>query len=249
MTTPTPLPGFFMNTIPKSGTHLLLQILLGMPDITHDEFKHMYEGTREQVEKHSQVLRQAAGNEMITGHIYHMEPWADMFRQLQMKQIFMIRDLRDTLVSFVHFVRTIPYPFSFADPNLPLKESYMQIIYGIPEIEYPNIADYYRLFLSWKDEPGVCTVTFEDLMVSHASRRAAIKRIAEYLWEGRTTPIPMEQMIDRMEANIDPQSSPTFRQGRIGGWQKAFDADIKAAFKEVAGELLIELGQAKNMKW
>ncbi|MDR6883158.1 sulfotransferase domain-containing protein [Bacillus sp. 3255] len=249
MTVPSKLPGFFQNTIPKSGTHLLLQILLGIPDVTHDENKHIYEGTAKQVQTHYQVLRGAADNEMITGHIYHMPEWAAMFRQLQMKQIFMLRDLRDILVSFVHFVRTIPYPFSFADPNLPLKESYMQIIYGIPEIDYPHLADYYRLFLGWMDEPGVCTVTYEDLMRSQASRRATIKKIAEYLWEGRTPPISIEQMVDRMEGNINPSGSPTFREGRIGGWEKAFDNEIKDAFKEVAGDLLIELGQAKNKDW
>lgn len=79
------------------------------------------------------------------------------------KMILMIRDLSDTLVSFAHNVRTFPYPFSFADPKLPL-----QIIYGIPEIEYPNIQTIIVGFWAGGYHT-VYNISFEDLMESPSS--------------------------------------------------------------------------------
>ena len=49
--------------------------------------------------------------------------------------------------------------------------------------------------------------------------------------------------------SIDPKRSPTFRSGKAGGWQEAFTEEHKRLFKEVSGDLLIELGYEKDHGW
>lgn len=244
------LPPFLLNSIPKSGTHLILQIIKGIPHITHDPEKHLYEGMKGQVESHYRLLKDAALNECVSGHVYCFSEWSNMFAKLNMKMIFLSRDLRDILVSFVYFVRSLPnQSHSIANPEINLKHSMQILINGIPEISYPNIADYYRYFLTWMKQMNVLTVTYEDLILSEQSRMKTIQRIINFLWEGLAPPVHLDQMLKMMEESIDPQESPTFRKGKIGGWRDEFNEEIKDAFKAVAGDLLIELGYEKDYNW
>jgi sulfotransferase 6B1 len=45
------------------------------------------------------------------------------------------------------------------------------------------------------------------------------------------------------------QKSTTFRKGQIGDWHNHFSEQHKAAFKQVAGEALIQLGYETNYDW
>jgi hypothetical protein len=244
------LPPFFLNSIPKSGTHLILQIIKGIPHITHDPEKHLYEGINEQVEPHYHILKEASLNECVSGHMYCLPEWAYMFTQLNMKMVFLSRDLRDILVSYVYFVKNIPsHPFYSTDDEFNIKHNILQLINGIPEIGYPKIDEYYRKFLGWMKQSNVLTVTFEDLMISDDSKVETIHKLVEFLWEGLIPAVPLDQMIKRMADNIKQNESPTFRNGKIGGWHNEFDDEIKEAFKAVAGDLLIELGYEKNYNW
>ena len=41
----------------------------------------------------------------------------------------------------------------------------------------------------------------------------------------------------------------SFRKGSIGSWKQYFTQEHKQAFKEVAGQLLIDLGYEKDLNW
>jgi len=49
--------------------------------------------------------------------------------------------------------------------------------------------------------------------------------------------------------NINPQNSHTFRTGKSGNWKTVFTERQKDLFKEIAGDLLIELGYEKDYNW
>jgi hypothetical protein len=99
------------------------------------------------------------------------------------------------------------------------------------------------------DDPETLTVTYEELMVSISSRRKAITRIANYLWEDLSPPVPIPNMVNLMEKSVNPGRSPTFRKGQIGNWREEFDEELIRTFKQVAGGELIRLGYEKDDKW
>ena len=41
----------------------------------------------------------------------------------------------------------------------------------------------------------------------------------------------------------------TFRLGQIGAWRYEFNAQQKALFKEIAGQLVVDLGYEKDLDW
>ncbi|MBY6036297.1 hypothetical protein KUV80_06520 [Fictibacillus nanhaiensis] len=81
----TDISPFFVNTIPKSGSHLLRQILLGIPDMKHDWDHHWYfEGYHYQLEEHQKRLQTLKNNECAFGHVYFSNEWYNMINQLAM---------------------------------------------------------------------------------------------------------------------------------------------------------------------
>ncbi len=248
------LPPFFISSIPKSGTHLLRQIIFGMPHIKHKNTDLvLYEGRIEHHKDHFNKLRQLKPNEFLVGHIYYSQKWANMLQRLGMKHIFISRDLRDVIVSLHYYILAHlpnhPLYGYFKRASTTRKERYMALIKGMDEYNYPNINQYFNEFKGWLEDPDTLTVTYEELMISQNSRRNAISKIANYLWKDLQPSTPIANTIKEMERSINPGKSPTFRKGQIGNWREEFDEDIKQAFKHVAGDILIQQGYEKDDRW
>ncbi|MGC4375442.1 glycosyltransferase [Fictibacillus sp. Mic-4] len=246
--------GFFLNTVPKSGTHLLKQILLGIPGAFHDPYKDMFEGLPAQLEDHLKVLSTIKNNEFLSGHIYYSKEWHDMLENFKMKQILLIRDPRDVAVSLSYFIDRLPqYPLyeKFTKTGMTQKEKILDIIQGVQlkTFFYPNIHDYFSSFWKWNGKNRVLTVKYEDFMTSKEACNKAMVRLSKFIWEDAHPPLAHDQLIECMGKNINPKRSPTFRQGKIGSWRKEFDEEMKEVFKSVAGDLLIELGYETDKNW
>ncbi|HEY0828140.1 MAG TPA: sulfotransferase domain-containing protein [Bacilli bacterium] len=248
------LPPFFMNSAPKSGTNLIIQILLGMPKVQlHPQFA-FFEGFPADGGVNFKKLSQIKPNQFVFGHVYYSPEWADMLRKLKMKHLFISRDLRDIVVSYTYYVvmKYAHHPMYSELVRLKtFKERFLLFINGMntPALKYPNIAEWHMRFHPWINHPEVFYLTFEELMSSRELRRRTINRIVDYLWEGYTPPVSNSEMARLMEANIDSTQSATFRSGKIGSWKTEFDEEVKTVFKQVAGPILIRTGYEKNNDW
>lgn len=250
------LPPFLMSSVPKSGTHLLQQALLGIPNVSFDQpslknkfFKHS-EPT--DYKEHFHRLSMLQPNEFGRGHLAYSIEYADMLHRLKMKHLFIHRDLRDVLISWVHFILnkypTHPLYTNLKNPQLSQKQRYLMLLRGKPNL-WLNFKAYNLPYYGWIKDPNTFTLTFEELMGSDISRKETLRRLASYLWKDLIPPVSIEKMIEVMSDNINPQKSMTFYSGRIGNWKKEFDEEVKAAFKQTAGSLLIELGYENNNNW
>lgn len=248
------LPPFFLNSVPKSGTHLLKQALQGIPQIKHDPKNELYEGYLNQIDNHRKILSELKPNEFAAGHIYFSTEWAKMIQTLNMKQIFIYRDPRDVVISYVHFIMD-KYPYHPLYPylqKLPTdKERFLTFINGVEfnGLKYPNIKDWYNRFVGWHITKNTLSIRYEDLVNNDLQRKNTFKTIMEFLWEDMQPPVSIRIMIQSMERNSDPKKSFTFRSGKTGNWQQEFDQEVKEAFKSVAGQVLIDLGYEENLDW
>lgn len=254
MSTINPLseyPIVFLNSVPKSGTHLMKQILEGIPGMAQnpDEF---YEGLQEDLSLDYQRLRLIRQGYFTAGHVYYSSRWSAMLQRLQIKPIFLDRDLRDIVISYTYFI-TGKYPYHPLRPyllSLPDRhQQFLAIIRGVPELEYPSIAAWYGRFAGWRREPDCLQVAFEHLVDSLDSRRRTMEQLIDYLWAGTSLPVPKEIMLGAMEQNINPQASYTFRSGTTGNWRTEFSEEVKTCFKEVAGHLLFPMGYETDYNW
>lgn len=253
------LPPFIMSTVPKSGTHLMHQILNGLPNITNDiynaEKKFFIDHHVQDIaifKDHFYRLGKLQPNEFGIGHMFYSEEYAYMLERLNLKHIFVYRDPRDVLISLSYFIPTKwpehPLYYSFNHEIITHKQRIMALIKGVGG-KWPHFDAWNRPFYQWINVPNTLAVSFEELMLSNKMRQAALAKIANYLWAGLPLPEPLESMTKKMENNINPGKSNTFRKGKIGSWREEFDSEIKQAFKEVAGKLLIDFGYEKDFDW
>jgi hypothetical protein len=122
-------------------------------------------------------------------------------------------------------------------------------ILGIPDpaIPFPDICQRFLPYLGWLDCPEVLTLRYEDFLTD---RQAALGQVYEHaVQRGLPAHANREEAVRMLDSSIDPNRSPTFRSGKAGGWRTQFNPENKQLFKDVAGDLLVQLGYERDQDW
>ncbi|GAB4502653.1 MAG: hypothetical protein Fur0035_22080 [Anaerolineales bacterium] len=246
-------------SFPKSGTHLLDQILLGFSQAAPfarrlHSFYAQYEGESGRKRSEAETAAWLASLrplDVASAHLFASPEAQQRVCSPDFVSYFIFRDPRDVVVSHVFYVTEMEaahvhhaYYQSLPDFDARLKAS----ILGIPgaAVEFPDIAVRFAPYLGWLERPETLSIHFEDLILD---RPAALSRILDHFLVRVPLAAPRETILAALETSINPKKSPTFRSGKTGEWKKYFNAEHKAIFKEVAGELLIKLGYEKDGRW
>lgn len=256
---PADLPALLGISFPKSGTHLLDQILLGFSKVAPfstrlHSFYAEYEGESGRKHPPEQALAwlgSLQGGDIASAHLFARPEAVRKVCSANMVPYFIFRDPRDVVVSHVFYVTDMErrhvhheYYASLPDFGSRLKAS----ILGRPDagVEFPDIAARFAPYLGWLDLPEVLSLHFEELI---HDRKAALTRIMDHLLVRIPLPAPRELILRSLEESINPSRSPTFRSGKTGEWKKFFTEEHKKIFKNVAGELLVRLRYEKDLNW
>jgi len=248
----TNLPILLGISFPKSGTHLLDQILLGFSNVAPyakrlHSFYAEYEGESgvkrapEQAIRWLDSLRQ---RDVASAHLFARPDAIARVCSPKFIPYFIFRDPRDVVVSHVFYVTEMEknhvhhaYYQSLPDFDSRLKVS----ILGRTDagIEFPNIAERFAPYMDWLNRPEVLSIHFEDLI---HDRAATLTRILDHFLNRIPLQSPRELILESLESSINPSRSPTFRSGKTGEWKKYFTDEHKKIFDDVAGDLLVKLG-------
>jgi hypothetical protein len=256
---PADLPVLLGISFPKSGTHLLDQILLGFSKVAPyakrlHSFYAEYEGESGKKRDPRQALDwldSLRPRDVASAHLFARPDAAARVCSSKFVPYFIFRDPRDVVVSHVFYVTEMEsrhvhhaYYQSLPDFDARLKVS----ILGQPdaEVEFPNIAKRFAPYLGWLDRPEVLKIHFEDLI--HA-RAATLTKIMDHLLSRVPLRTPPELVLASLESSVNPAKSPTFRSGKTGEWRKYFTGEHRKIFKDTAGDLLIRLGYEKSNDW
>ena len=253
------LPILLGISFPKSGTHLLDQILLGFSKVAPfskrlHSFYAEYEGESGKKRTPEQALAwldSLRPRDVASAHLFARDEAANRVCASAFIPYFIFRDPRDVVLSHVFYVTDMEarhvhhdYYASLPDFNARLNVS----ILGRPDIkvEFPDIAARFAPYLGWLDHPEVLPIHFEDLI---RDRLSALNRIMDHFLACLPLQTNRQLILDSLESSINPTKSPTFRSGKTGEWKNLFTGEHKRIFKDVAGELLIKLGYEKNSDW
>ena len=225
---PANLPVLLGISFPKSGTHLLDQILLGFSNVAPyakrvHSFYAEYEGEsgkKREPEKALAWLDSLRPCDVASAHIFARPDAVARVTSPKFAPYFIFRDPRDVVVSHVFYVTDMEarhvhheYYQSLPDFDSRLKVS----ILGRPDsgIEFPNIAERFAPYLGWLDQKEVLTIHFEDL-IHH--REQTLTSIMDHLLSRVTLPATRQLILNSLETSINPKKSPTFRSGKTGEW-------------------------------
>ena len=246
-------------SFPKSGTHLLDQILLGFNRVAPfsrrlHSFYAEYEGESGRKRSPDQALAwldSLQPGDITSAHLFAREEVLKRVCTPAFIPYFIFRDPRDVVVSHVFYLTDMEarhvhhaYYQSLPDFHSRLKVS----ILGRPDagVEFPNIADRFAPYLGWLDQPSVMKIHFEDLINERAT---TLNRIIDHFLARVPLQEPRAAILMSLESSINPSRSPTFRSGKTGEWKKHFTTEHKQIFKDVAGDLLVKLKYERNNDW
>jgi hypothetical protein len=253
------LPVLLGISFPKSGTHLLDQILLGFSMVAPyskrlHSFYAEYEGEsgRKRVPGRALAwLDSLRPGDIASAHLFARPQAIARVCSSSFLPYFIFRDPRDVVVSHVFYVtdmetRHVHHDYYASLPDFNARLNISILGRADTDVEFPNIADRFGPYLDWLTQPEVLVIHFEDLI---QDRTASLTRIMGHFLDRVSVHASPESILEALESSIDPGRSPTFRSGKTGEWKKYFTDEHKKLFKDAAGDLLIRLGYETNNDW
>jgi hypothetical protein len=256
------MPAVLGNAMPKSGSHLIIQVLEGLTKIGpfvnpgFPPVNRFEDNAKQPDEKILAEIRAMRPGDIRYGYLHAEEPWLSTVTAPGRATIFLYRDPRDWVISQVFYATDMHtghmlHTYYNALPNLEarinaaiegVKNANLPGLKNMKRINAPSVIERYSHYIGWLDTPGVLCLRFEDLI---EDRRSSIGRILDYLESFDFRPsTPREAAISILTRGITPRKSGTFRKGQPGEWREHFTPANRARFEEVAGELVSRLGYA-----
>jgi Sulfotransferase domain len=260
-TTLAGVPVLLANSFPKSGTHLLTQVLQGFPAIGPAVDSGLpaivtYEGDSGRERQEAEILsdlRRLKAGDLAYGHLHALPEVVRFLCQPGYAAFFILRDPRDVVVSHVHYVTEMEpnhIHHRFYNEELHNFDERLAVsILGRPDgpVPFPNVQTRFEPYLGWLDHAEVLVLHFEDFI---QQQEAALGEVLDHAVQ-RGFPLQASRLaaIQVLADSINPRRSPTFRSGKVGGWRDQFSAENKLLFKQVAGNLLVRLGYEQGDDW
>jgi len=240
-------------SFPKSGTHLLWQILqalmppaeIPMPPPFFSVFES--DGTTRTEQDALAWLDRLLLNDVAASHLYAWRKVMKRVRNPPFVTYFLYRDPRDICVSYVHHVMNIDVDHYHHAGFAALPDFSARLMASILDVPGgdSDIGQRFRPYLDWLDCPHVLNIRFTDLV---GNQLKTLKRIIVHFDKHAGYP-PFVNTPEALANCIHPEFSGTFTTGTTGKWKKHFTEAHKRIFKDVAGDLLIKLGYEKDYDW
>lgn len=254
-------PILFANSFPKSGTHLLTQVLAafsgfapvvdsGLPPVL------TFDGPSGRQRPGGVILsdlERLLPGDLAYGHLHAAPEVVSSLCRSGVAPFFIYRDPRDVVVSHVYYITEMApnhVHHAYYTRELHSFEQRLRVsILGRPELpdSFPDIRRRFEPYLPWLERPEMLPLRFEDFL---SDPENAFTRIFDHaVARGLTIIGEKGSALRQLAASVHPERSPTFRQGRSGAWKDKFTPEITALFKDVAGDLLVSLGYEKDLDW
>jgi sulfotransferase 6B1 len=252
-------PPIFGNSKPKSGSHLLLQILNGFTQIIPYRYVDAdpvrtvkKDGGRRTVDEVLADLEAVPRGVVGWGYVEATPENVAFLCKPERVNYFIYRDPRDMLVSQVFFATDMHEEHGMHKyyQSLPdFGERLRAAITGIDRdgLRMVSVKQRYEGVFQWLEQKHVMCLRFEDLIDNRQGTLDAM--LDEVERTGYRIATPREKALPILVEAIQPRKSHTFRSGRTGGWREHFTESHKTLFKDVAGDLLIRLGYEKSNDW
>ena len=252
-------PPIFGNSKPKSGSHLLLQILNGFTRImpyTYVDAEPIRtirkDGRRRTADDILADLKSIQAGVIGWGYVEALPENVAFLCQPDRVNYFIYRDPRDMLVSQVFFATDMNEEHGMHDYYSSLPDFSARLKVAITGIDRDglymvSVKQRYEGVFEWLEQKNVMCIRFEDLVNRREATLSAM--LDEVKNTGYSIPTSRAEALPVLVEAIQPRKSHTFRSGKTGGWREFFAEEHKKLFKEVAGDLVVRLGYEKNNNW
>jgi len=244
----------FLTAIPKCGTHLVARLITVITGklwlVSRDNMLHLSDKTINEFN--------ATPHYFLGTHAVASLANIEKVKKGNYKGIFVYRDPRDSVVSFAYYIAKLRQNWPELSQR-PLDDIIMEVITNVASVRSYNeesiwnmpdlqsFTDIYSLFdaySGWMEQPFMYMTKFEKFVGPRDELLGEIINIARHLG------IEMDlNKAEEVAVELFSESTQTFRKGITGEWKTHFNEEHKRVFKNVAGQLLIDLGYEKDFNW
>jgi len=245
----TGMPRIFCITIPKAGTHLLERALCKHP--------RLYRQLRKTVDEHNlsargleHIISRLRPGQLIFSHLFYTEERERLLREADVRCMFMIRDLRDIILSEANYLtsnKSHIYHDAFSGMESQ-HERILRSLEGCESVGLPSMAQLFDGFHGWM-QSCAHVIRFEDLIGQQGGgdderQQQTLSDMFAFL------DIPCDsQQSQKLASCIYSRASPTFHCGSAMQWPRFFDAETKKRFKELTGSAIVDYGYETSNAW
>ena len=253
------IPAVLGNAMPKSGSHLIIQVLQGLTKIgpfVNPGFPPVNRTEDNQQLSDKGILAnidQMKPGDIGYGYLSSNQQYIQALNRPGMASVFVYRDPRDMIISHIFYAVEIFEDHGmhrYYTENLEtMEERINAAIYGVNEngLELISVKARYDSYQDWLSQAQILSLRFEDLIVQ---KDIALNQLLNFLEEkGFKSGLERNQAIGLLASAIAPKKSGTFRKGKPGNWREHFTQGNIDNFKESTGDLLVQLGYESNNEW
>ncbi|MEM9388770.1 MAG: sulfotransferase domain-containing protein [Pseudomonadota bacterium] len=218
-------PPVIANSIPKSGTHLLLQIARALPRARYYGSFLSWASSLD-LRKRSERsiafhLDRVVPGEALGAHLHYSEATSAKLETINALHLMIVREYEEIIRSEAHYLKHMNRFHRMAREfrGLDAPACIERVRKGSPSRPdlYPAFAERVRPYEGWRDDPRVLIVRYEDL-ANPATRAPAVERIV-HAWATRaegSEALDLEAYTHQAVASIAPQRSHTYSNRRGG---------------------------------
>lgn len=233
-------PVVLVNSFPKSGTHLLHQVLSTLPGIkdrgnfiaSQPSFTFK-EVSDDRIEKRLKLL---LPGELVPSHMHYSENIENIISNRNIFKVFIYRDLRDVTISEAYYLSKMNnwHKLSSRFRKLDTIEERINLsLNGLKDsnVEYPNVVLRFKKYFKWLESENCFVLKFEDLV--SADSRKHLYSLAEDYCMHKNEDVNTEELATSFLEAIKPDKSHTFREGKKNQWVTVYKDSMKQRFKEI----------------
>lgn len=222
------LSPIIVNSIPKSGTHLLVQIITSIPDLVDSGnfLASTPSFTMREINesKMSSRVKNLLSKEVCAAHLFYSDSVAQSIASRNAIHFFIYRDPRDICVSEALYLSEMNrwHRLHREYSKLHSLEERIDLsIHGLRNsgsVYYPNIKTRVDRYLQWLSPGDVFCVKYEDLISNNVE--AVIRSILSHYCVSSNNDIDVTKAVELALERIKPQYSHTFRKGKRDQWKE-----------------------------
>jgi sulfotransferase 6B1 len=253
------MPIVIGNSMPKSGSHLIIQILEGLPQIgpfVNPGMPPLNRNEKNIIQPEHVIIRKIqklASGDFTYCYLEAKEPYISALTKPEIASIFVYRDPRDMIISHVFYATEMHAGHQmhhyYTEVLKTMEERIDAAISGVEDKDSPlsSIALKYSRYMEWLHQPTVLSLRFEDLILE--KEQSAAKILDHLAIHGFISRLSRSESVNALTGSIEPKRSGTFRKGQPGNWREHFTEANKANFKHQTGDLLQRLGYEMDQDW
>jgi len=243
-------PRIICISVPKSGTHLLERALCLHPKLYRRLVGTVFEGNEASRLKGKglyPLLTRLRSGEILFAHLPYAERRREAIYASGARSIFMIRDPRDVAVSAARYLARNARTDIVQSPES-LRADVAAVVEGRMTADFAALPTILERSAGWLDTETL-VVRFEELVGPQGGGSLeAQERTLHDLYRHIGLRVE-DSWLAELRGRLFSSSSPTFREGQIGGWRRHFDEPLKELFKAKVGSMLTRYGYGDEADW